>query len=752
MASHYSAAAIAEAMDLSERSIRRRAGQEGWPFQSKASRGSPQKLYELQGLPVPVQAAVRAREVERLLEAERQRAEAIPSLNNDGARPPLGAATSSWPARKRDRALRRLALVERARGLDGDFTAKASLAREEASVSYHSLQRWVRKADQALAEATKAGRDTLEAQLTALADGYGGRRGKRIAFEEAAVEYALGLFLNQSHLSLTDVHKEVLTEGRLQDWQTGSCDSLRRIIQERVPEAALVCAREGRRAYEARCVAKKLRDYRGLPPNYCLVGDHHILDAFVHVPGDRPRRPWLTAWMDLRTRAFVGWTWSFRPNSRTIALALRHAILPKDNPDLPMHGLPVSVYVDNGKDYRALSLRGEEISLGAVDFGEEVEQFRALGIDPYYLDMRYDPRDGVWKLKRGNRELVVKGVRIGGVFQRLAIRARFATAYHPWAKPVERAFGEVVRSFSRRLPGWCGSNPDQKPEKLVFELKNPGAHLLTMERLEAEWENFLAHTYHEQPHSGHGMDGLSPRQVWDSLAQPESVDPAVLDFALLEHRQVKVRAWGFRLPLLGEYELWHEDPAELAALLNELGGQRVSVLYDPGHPEACRVLRQGRFACWARTLRRGSWISEEGMAEHARLQAAQRRQMTESLAALGAEPMKALPSRTRERLALIEAAETEAEQPAVAVEPAPALPEAEILPEDQDKRPALFPDALSRVNWIARQLGLDREVSLADQEFYDGFREANPALAEALDDREDMFIQERKADQKGGGK
>jgi len=746
MADQYTAAEIAAAMGVSLRRIQGRAKAERWPHEDRLSGRAYQKLFELSALPIQVQAALRAREVERLREAELQRrAETTSSLDNDGARPPLGAATSSWPARKRDKALQRLALVERSRGLDGDFAAKTTLAREGLDRTYHALQRWRRKADQALAEALQAGRDPLEAQLAAVADGYGGRKGKRIAFEEAAVEYALGLYLKQARLTLKDVHQETLTEARLQNWRVGSYDSLWRVVRDRVPEAALVYAREGKRAYEARCVAKKLRDYRGLPPLFCLVGDHHILDAFVNAPGGNPRRPWLTAWMDLRTRAFVGWTWSFQPNARTIALALRHAILPKENPDLPMHGLPVSVYVDNGKDYRAQGLRGEAISLGRIDYPEEIERFRALGIDPFYVDMAYDPRDGVWKLKRGNRQMVVKDIRIGGMFQRLAIRARFATAYHPWAKPIERAFGEVVRSFSRRLPGWCGSSPEQKPEKLVMELKNPGGRLLTMGQLEAEWENFLAHDYHAQPHSGHGMDGLSPRQVWDSLARPESVDPAVLDFALLEHKQIKVKAWGFRVAELGdEYELWHEDQAELAALLNRLSGQKVDVLYDSGHPEVCRVLHQGRFACWARTLRRGSWISEEGMAEHARLQGLQRRQIGANLAALGADPTAAPPSRTQEHLKLIADAEVglglELKE-IVAEAPALPEPEAEIPPEDRDKRPELFEDGLTRSRWIARQLGLGRETSPADRGFYADFRQTNPTLVEALDDREEYFRQ-----------
>ncbi len=754
MKTDYTAAEIATACHRHQTNVLRRATKEGWPFELKRVQGGYRKDYLYAHLPPDIQDALIRDYHIRLTKWAEEKSfinDALPQGHGHPghdhglearatvpvpAPPAPPPQISAWDQKKREKAQRRFALIERARTRKGDLEAKKALA-AEAGVSYGSLQRWLRAADAAL-EAVKGngGGDPLEAQLAALAPRYGRRRGVRRAFDEEAIGWALKRVLNQSHLTIRDIHEDLLIEARIQDWRTGSCDTLHRILRERVPEAALIYAREGKRRFEARCVVKKLRRYDDLPPLFCLVGDHHILDAFVHVPGATPKRPWLTAWLDLRSRAFVGWTWSFQPNARIIALALRHAILPKNRPDLPMHGLPISTYIDNGKDYRALSLRGEEIDIGRIDYPEWFDQFRAVGIDPFYLDMQYDPHDETWKLKRGGRELVVKGVRVGGVFSRLAIRSRFATAYHPWAKPIERVFGEVVRSFSRRLPGWCGSHPGEKPERLAFELKNPAGNLLTIEQLNLAWEAWLAEVYHERPQSGHGMDGLSPRQVWDSLAQRQTIDPAFLDFALLEHNQVKIQAWGFRLPKVGEYELWHPEQSELAALLNELHGQRVNVLYDPGHPEAVRVYHRGRFACWARTTKRGSYVTDEGMAEHARLQALQRRQIQDALAALGAEPEKPLPGLAQSRLELVRAAELPpAPEPPALPEPEEAAPAADAWQHPagiSEERPEFFDSAFERAQWICKQRGLGRPLSEADQGFIEGYLPSHPEVAEGL--------------------
>ncbi|MGF1459284.1 MAG: Mu transposase C-terminal domain-containing protein [Leptolyngbyaceae cyanobacterium] len=71
--------------------------------------------------------------------------------------------------------------------------------------------------------------------------------------------------------------------------------------------------------------------------------------------------PWLTAVVDSYSRCIVGFHIGFdAPSSKVVALALRHAILPKRYPDIyglkeewGTFGVPRHIYTDNGRDFRS---------------------------------------------------------------------------------------------------------------------------------------------------------------------------------------------------------------------------------------------------------------------------------------------------------------------------------------------------------------------------------------------------------------
>ena len=201
------------------------------------------------------------------------------------------------------------------------------------------------------------------------------------------------------------------------------------------------------------------------------------------------------------------------------------------DPNFPQHGLPNSVYVDNGKDYRSHLLNGELIDIGNIDYPDIIEKYAALGIDPFYIDLEYDPKDDVWKKRHGQKDIIIKGVRVGGVYAALGIHSRFATVYSPWAKLIERFFRNVVQSFSRSLPGWCGSTPDQRPEKLAAELKS--GNVLTFDEFVQKFYSYITSVYHKASHRGHGMNNRTPDEVFQALMpKPKTVSQDLLDFAL----------------------------------------------------------------------------------------------------------------------------------------------------------------------------------------------------------------------------
>lgn len=510
------------------------------------------------------------------------------------------------------------------RGKDAALNAFA------ASVGHHphSLLRYLQRADRAVEEARNEGSDTIKAQILALAPKHGRTRDRIVAYDTEAVSYALSLYADPDMRNMSQVYEQVKTMAQARHWRIGTYATLCNYLK-RLDRSTATLARHGNKAFEADRQVKILRNYDEIPPLFMLCGDHHIFDVFVKLPDGKGgwtyRRPWLTSWMDMRTRSLVGWCISFAPNSRTIAMALHHAILPKNDPDFPQHGLPSSVYIDNGKDYRSKYLSGEEISIGKIDYPDIMERYAALGIDPFYIDLEYDEGQEVWVKRRGDRAHQVKGVRVGGVYARLGIGQRYATAYHPWAKPVERFHRTLVQSFSRELPGWCGSGHEQRPEKLAFELRS-GHAILTIEQFCPRFYDWVVNGYHQTPHRGHGMNGMTPTEAFRALMpEPRPVDPALLDFALMKKENVTVHNWGF---VLNSREFEPDVAANLqgARIWNALIGSRVTVFYDFDY-KAVRIYRDGSYCCDARPLARASFVTpnDPAMTDKLRLAAWQRR-------------------------------------------------------------------------------------------------------------------------------
>ena len=71
----------------------------------------------------------------------------------------------------------------------------------------------------------------------------------------------------------------------------------------------LIRAREGKKAFDDKCMPYIERDYSKLHPNQFWVSDHHLWDIFVRVPdgkgGWKLERPWGSYWMDMRTRKMM---------------------------------------------------------------------------------------------------------------------------------------------------------------------------------------------------------------------------------------------------------------------------------------------------------------------------------------------------------------------------------------------------------------------------------------------------------------
>lgn len=633
MKAEMTALEIAEILGRTKSTIFRRADKEGWPYKNGKNRS---KLFIVNELPEEIKALIMGHQAEHSLPTLFNSQPAVTGNGGD-------AALQEWQQRPescREEARSRLGMVNKARSIKartkkGKTKALKRYAQSQGK-SLPTLYKYMKVADAALEAAQNDGRDAVMAQVLALTPDHGNNLGACRAFSDEAIAYADSIYNSPEFLNLSDVYKFTVNEAEIQGWKVGSYDTLKRIIDRRTAESVKVLSRKGKHRYEADCKLKILRDYRSIWPNFMWCGDHHIFDVFVKAPGGKVLRPWLTAWMDMASRSMMGWCISFAPNSRTIALALAHAISEKDDAAFPQHGLPWSVYIDNGKDYRSKYLNGEKISIGQVDYPAIMERFAALGIDPFYIDLEYDPGSRAWVKKRGSMVHQVRDIRVGGVYARLNIHQRYATAYHPWAKPVERFFRNVVQGFSRPLPGWCGSGHEQRPDKLTFEIKS--GQILDFDEFCERWYQWVTREYHQTPHTGHGMNNRSPNEVFTSFGAPEKVNPELLSFALLKKEQVKIHNWGFNL-LKREFEL--DVPTNLsgAAVLNRIINRRATILYDPDF-KMVRVYVDGKFICNGRRLQRASFVRPDDpvMIDKLKLQAYQDRLNRQSLKQLKQEP------------------------------------------------------------------------------------------------------------------
>lgn len=664
---------IAKLMGVTKQAVIKRANNEAWPFIEEKGRGGKGRKYIPHGLPADIQnkyiascplynnkeggngdgatpipqpdpSTLPATVAGGNLPAIRPQANIVnlreillPALKTkDGEALPAATATDPWnalPESCRNKGYDMLLIINRMREIQAAAAKKEitpALKEYAKSTGYHyrSLYRSLKKADTAMKAAQLAGTDTIMAQISVLSPQHGKNKDKVRAFDKNAVIYAFSLYASGEMRTMQEVYRQTIARAAANNWQVGTYESLCNYLR-RLDGATTTLAREGKKRFEADKIIKILRNYEEIPPNFMWCGDHHIFDVFVKIPDGKGgwliKRPWLTSWMDMRSRSLMGWCINFRPDSRTIGMALAHGISHKGDPDFPQCGLPSSVYIDNGKDYRSKYLNGEEIAIGRIDYPDIIERFAALGIDPFYIDLEFDPEQNAWVKKHGDKFLEIKGVRVGGVYARLNIGQRYATAYHPWAKPIERFHGTLVRSFSRELPGWCGSGHEQRPEKLAFELKRIHP-LLDIDEFCDRFYGWVVNCYHKTAHRGHGMNGMTPDECFRSLmTEPQTCKPALLDFALLKKDKVKIHNWGFNLAGK-QFEL--DLPVNLRGgqVLNILIGQWATIFYDFDF-KTVRVYLDGKWHCNARPLNRASFVTpnDPAMVEKLKLGSYQKR-------------------------------------------------------------------------------------------------------------------------------
>jgi hypothetical protein len=237
-----------------------------------------------------------------------------------------------------------------------------------------------------------------------------------------------------------------------------------RYLVDNLSQEEEIMLRCGPKAVRAALLPYIERDWEGCLPLEWWVMDHSPLDILTLDDEGRVCRPYLTALMDMGTRRACV-TVCRQPNQNTVLWTLAKAIL--------AWGSPQNLYLDNGKEFIARSVTG----------GRKIRF--TLGLNEDHCRSLCD---------------------------KFHIIPHFAIKENAQAKPIERWFRTLESQVAVLFESFVGRDPAHKPEGLKEAVKAGRIpRFRDVERIVAGW---IEGVYHEQAHTGNGMGGNSPNQVW----------------------------------------------------------------------------------------------------------------------------------------------------------------------------------------------------------------------------------------------
>ncbi|MDZ7952447.1 transposase [Nostoc sp. DedQUE09] len=246
--------------------------------------------------------------------------------------------------------------------------------------------------------------------------------------------------------------------------------------------------------------------------------DIRIVDSNGNLLSDRP---WLTTVVDTFSSCVVGFhLWIKQPGSTEVALALRHAILPKNYPEdyqlnkvWEICGPPFQYFfTDGGKDLGSKHLKAIGKKLG------------------FKCELRDRPPEG-------------------GI--------------------VERLFGTINTQVLKDLPGYTGSNVQERPKNAEKEA------CLTIQDIDKILASFFCDIYNHEPYPKDPRETRFERWfIGMGRKLPEPLDERELDICLMKEAQRVVQAHG---------SIQFENLIYRGESLKAYRGEFVTLRYDPDH-------------------------------------------------------------------------------------------------------------------------------------------------------------------------
>ena len=363
---------------------------------------------------------------------------------------------------------------------------------------------------------------------------------------------------------------------------------------------ARVLASDGLREFKRVSMVKARRDLTRLKVMELVVADTHTFDCFVEVRSPngarRAVKPCLVGFMDMRSRALVGWSICEIPNSQVIKETLIHMVMPKRNKANPFEGVPRVLLIDNGKDYTAECLTGRSRKV-RVSIDSDTEGFYSeVGIE---RDMRSLP-------------------------------------YQAWTKgQIERFFGGVCEDFTKSINSYTGtltgSLTSAKVKKNIKAMFEKG-QLMSIEDFASSFEYWILDVYSKRNHKGlAGEQWKTPIEVYQNAERYYKPAPPIeyLERMAMVKEHKKVYATGIKL--LGcDYMC-----EELFPYINSSKG--VTVRYNPHDVTSIYVydIKTDRLICRcgnATILNPLAAVDDKSLEAHIKAQKRQERQAREIIA------------------------------------------------------------------------------------------------------------------------
>jgi transposase len=497
---------IALLLSTTGRNVRRWAKERYWPYRSFTVRGGKERRYHLANLPEEIQAAYAAGiktsledlrdQLKPALKSEKKIA--IPRYSGRGARIGEVKTLENTPEEYLRIAAARRKVLEAysASGLTpAQFVSaynngvavpelRGQLGAFGEISSQSSLYRWLERYEQF--------------GIAGLAPQYARRRGgSGASLDEKAKELIQALYLDSHKPSIRTVERDIKQFGYDLNYSI-----INRYINNEIPLSVKTFYRMGEKAYHDRFDPYITRDYTLFRPMEWGVADHHLFDFVIKHKG-RIFRPWLTRFDDMRSRYITGWHIDIIPNTLTILRALSMSV---EN-----CGAFDNLLIDNGKDFKSCWFAGN------------AWKNRKMKLDRETCDL------------------------IEGVLHDCGTLAHFCIPYRGQSKPIERAFRTDIELFEKRMETYVGSNTATRPDeaKLYWGRINGRDKIeveLTLEEVRRQYAEYAEWFNHEWHHTGHGMDGKTPAQVFEENRGPRKEIPETMRryiFTRREKRTVK---------------------------------------------------------------------------------------------------------------------------------------------------------------------------------------------------------------------